>query len=488
MLEVVRPPETPELLSYLELGRDAGCSAEQLNRFAQAQVFLQERQMRASAAARSCDAEGGPIEIGYGGARGGGKSFWALAQVAADDCQRCPGLKVLFLRKVGKSNMEQLDDLRRKVLRNLKHVFVSHRGVLHFPNGSRIIAGHFQHESDIDAYLGLEYDVIAVEEATTLAERKYRDIKTCLRSSKPGWRPRMYLTTNPGGIGHAWFKRRFIDSWVRAGRANEEERGETRFIQALVDDNRWLNAEYRGTLERLTGWQKAAWRHGNWDLPLGQYFPNFREEMHVRREIDDTLIREWRAAMDYGFTHYTCVYLGGLDGDGNFYVVDCHRARQWLPQRHAAAIKEMIGRHVMRTPNGTRRLELGDLKRFVAGADVFSKQSDGTTVAQQYRQLGIRLTTAHMDRIQGWADIQQRLGCAPQGQDLGIPARLFIHERCAALIECLQVLQHDPHRPEDVLKVDCDEDGNGGDDDADAFRYLVASKGRQVYVRRLIGY
>ena len=37
----------------------------------------------------------------------------------------------------------------------------------------------------------------------------------------------------------------------------------------------------------------------------------------------------------------------------------------------------------------------------------------------------------------------------------------------------------DPHRPEDVLKVDCDEDG-GGDDAADALRYLVASKGRMV--------
>jgi hypothetical protein len=46
------------------------------------------------------------------------------------------------------------------------------------------------------------------------------------------------------------------------------------------------------------------------------------------------------------------------------------------------------------------------------------------------------------------------------------PARLFIHERCARLIECLPLLQHDPNRPEDVLKMDCDEDGLGGDDTA----------------------
>ena len=38
----------------------------------------------------------------------------------------------------------------------------------------------------------------------------------------------------------------------------------------------------------------------------------------------------------------------------------------------------------------------------------------------------------------------------------GVPPRLFIHERCARLIECLPSLQHDPNRPEVVLKVDAD--------------------------------
>jgi len=67
------------------------------------------------------------------------------------------------------------------------------------------------------------------------------------------------------------------------------------------------------------------------------------------------------------------------------------------------------------------------------------------------------------------------------------PPRLFIHERCARLIECLPSLQHDPNRPEDVLKVDADEDGNGGDDTADRFRYLVATKARTVAQRKLRG-
>ena len=64
---------------------------------------------------------------------------------------------------------------------------------------------------------------------------------------------------------------------------------------------------------------------------------------------------------------------------------------------------------------------------------------------------------------------------------------MYIHRRCGRLLECLPSLQHDPHRPEDVLKVDADEEGVGGDDAADALRYLVATKAREVRQRKLAG-
>ena len=158
-------------------------------------------------------------------------------------------------------------------------------------------------------------------------------------------------------------------------------------------------------------------------------------------------------------------------------MVDEHAERLWLPQRHAEAVKAMLGRHRIRN----RGLEISDLKRFVAGTDVFSKQSDGTTVAAQYGKLGISLKPANMDRVNGWAEILQRLGDA----DAGVRPTMFIHRRCARLLECLPSLQHDPNRPEDVLKVDADEEGIGGDDAADACRYLVATKGRELRLRKL---
>ncbi len=364
--------------------------------------------------------------------------------------------------------MEHFEDLRRRLFGGLKHDFSAYRGVLSFANGSRIIAGHFQAEKDIDAYLGLEYDVIGIEEATTLSSRKHQDISTCCRTSKGNWRPRIYSTTNPGGIGHAWYRTKFLVPFL------EHRETETRFVPARVADNRFNNPEYAKVLESLTGWQKRAWLDGDWDIAAGQFFTTFRREVHVLPDFDDTRAREWFAALDYGFTHYTVVLLGCTDCDGNTFIVDEHAERLWLPQRHAAGVRAMLMRH---------GLKVGDLKRFVAGADVFSKQSDGTTVAAQYVREGITLRPANMDRVNGWAEVLQGLG--DPGADI-VP-RLFVHQRCGRLAETLPALQHDPNRPEDVLKVDADEDGVGGDDAADALRYLVATRARTVSQRKLRG-
>jgi phage terminase large subunit len=85
--------------------------------------------------------------------------------------------------------------------------------------------------------------------------------------------------------------------------------------------------------------------------------------------------------------------------------------------------------------------------------------------------------------VNGWAEILQRFGDV----EADIRPSLFIHKRCGRLIETLPTLQHDPNRPEDVLKVDADEDGVGGDDSADCLRYLVATKSRTMAMRKLRG-
>jgi hypothetical protein len=88
-----------------------------------------------------------------------------------------------------------------------------------------------------------------------------------------------------------------------------------------------------------------------------------------------------------------------------------------------------------------------------------------------------------MDRVSGWSVIAQRLG----DPDNGINPTLFIHPRCRKLIACLPYLQHDLDRPGDVLKTNINEEGLGGDDLADALRYLVATPSNRIYERKLSG-
>ena len=126
---------------------------------------------------------------------------------------------------------------------------------------------------------------------------------------------------------------------------------------------------------------KRAWLEGDWDIAAGQFFTTFRREVHVVEDFDDSRAVEWFAALDFGFAHYTVVLLGCRDGDGNIFIVDEHAERLWLPQRHATAIKSMLARHKI----GERKMAVEDLKRFVAGADVFSRQSTGPRLRRNTR-------------------------------------------------------------------------------------------------------
>jgi len=340
--------------------------------------------------------------------------------------------------------------------------YVQTRSVLGLPNGSRILLGGFRNERDIDKYIGLEYDGIVIDDAHLVSAGKQQKIRGSLRTSKPDWRPRAYLSFNPGGIGHAYLKSTFVTPWRR------QSETDTRFIFSTPDDNAHINSGYLVYLDGLTGWLKQAWRYGDFDIAAGQFFTTWRYETHVVKPREPRGFWTFWAAMDYGFTHPTVVYLLAKDHDGNIHVIDEHWQRRWLVPDHAEAIKAMLAR------NG---LALDRLETFVAGGDVFNKSgASKTTPAQQYEEHDIQLTRANMDRPNGAARILEYLGDV----DRQIAPRLFVSDRCARLIECIPALQHDPNRPEDVFKADIDESGEGGDDAYDALRYGLMELDRLV--------
>jgi phage terminase large subunit len=434
--------------------------------------------------ARECDREDGPTEIGVGGSRGPGKSFALYAQVAIDDCLRHAGLKVLYLRKIGVEGKEQFRELRDKLLLNkVPHTYKESSGVIEFPNGSRIRVGGFKDERDVDKYLGMQYHIIVIEECTTLSATKYQALRDSNRSSDR-FRPRMYNSTNPGGIGHSWYRKTFVEPARKL-----DFTGKTRFIPATVDDNPLINKEYISNLEQNVGWRLRAYRYGDWDIAAGQYFTNFRYNIHVVEPTIYPVSWTWWGGYDHGFVHPAVFHLGAQDNEGNIYIADESVTIRGQVDRIAHDIACVLERNEIAevyTPASQpyKRVKDHRLRAIAAGSDIFARRANdgGKSVAENFRTLGLKMKAANMDRVNGWGEILKRLGDVEGGGDspskVMIEPTLFISKRCERLIETLPLLEHDPARPEDVLKVDADEEGQGGDDAADSARYLAMERVR----------
>lgn len=446
-----------EMEAYLLAARKAGLPADQIANFIRGRYVALPALLPFHRAARECDRQRGPVAVGMGGTRGPGKSHAALAQVALDDCQRAPGLKVLFLRKVQKSASEALEDLVRKIIA-IPHEYQSSTGRVLFPNGSRILMGGFRSEGDIDKYLGLEYDVICGEEATQLSEKKKLSIEGSLRTVRDDWRARVYWTTNPDGVGLAWFKSSFIIPF----RENRET--ETRFIPLDYHGNPFLHQEYLNYLDRLTGSLRKAWREGDWDAFAGMAFPNWRHDLHVVEpfEIPDHWIC-WRA-VDDGYTNPMCCLWFAYDpATGHKYIYRELYRTMLTTRQQARTICEMTGPDeqitaTMADPAMWGRKNLGGV---VASA------------ADEYAAEGVPLTKADNDRIQGKRRMDEQLAPTSDGQP-----GLMVFSSCVNFVRTLPLLVHDNINPEDV-------DTTGEDHAYDAGRYGLSymSRGREVQQR-----
>ena len=446
----------------------AGCPRDQVMNFWNAGYIPTPKQWEFHAAARQADIKGLADDIGIGGARGGAKTHGVFAQIALDDCVRVPESKWLYLRKVKKAARESLQDLCRKVLKTTNYRPNWQEGIIRLlDSGSTIIAGHFQNESDIDQYLGQEYDGVVIEEYTQLSDKKIELIHGSVRSSKPHWRPRKYNTTNPGGVGHGDFKKKFVLPY------REKRERYTRFIPMSYKDNSFFDEGYIRYLERLTGILGKMWRDGDWDTGAGQFFVHWNYGEHVipaQRWQYHRLPAHYPlwAGFDYGWSHPTSVHFFTAIGQ-DIYTIGEHGQSYWLPKQHAAQLGEMVERFG-RTLNQVE---------FYAGHDCFATRHTGRTIADDYAEEGIRMRPAIIDRVQGAAAMLSRLGNAAEGQ----PATWRILDTCPKLAEVMPGMQTNPAHPQDVLKVDAGEDGEGGDDPYDSARYGLMAAGGMIGVQ-----
>ena len=433
-----------------EEARSKGVEVEQLKSFLSHGYVPLPWQLDFHAAARKADKAGQAVEVGAGGARGPGKSHVVFAQITLDDCQRVEGLKALFLRQTGKSAEESFQDLIQHVLRE-KIDFTATKSVLQFENGSKVILGGFNDERDIDKYVGIEYDVMAVEELNQLTEIKIEKLKGSLRTSKEGWRPRLYASFNAGGIGHQFVKERFVLPW-REGR---EQR--TKFIPATYKDNPYLNAEYIDYLEGLQGDLGKAWREGEWDLFEGQYFSEWRYEKHT--VVPFKIPEHWKRfrAYDYGYDNPACCKWYALDGDGRVWV---YREKYWK-KGHRTDVDRQAA-EILRLSSD----EVYDYS--VADPSIFSPTGmvdkyGGQTISETFARYGIMWLPASNRRVDGWSLMHQYLRWDAEN----IPKIMYFNT-CLDSIRTIPTLVHDEINPEDL-------DTGGEDHAADVDRYYLAS-------------
>jgi hypothetical protein len=480
-LSKTQQAEFDAYMGILMAGKEAGCPQDQMDNFQKAGIVLQPKQLSFCAAARLCDIEGGPTGIMAGGGRGGSKTFALWAQLWCDDCQRFPGLKGLILRKVGKANKEQINDYRGRLLRGLEHNYRQQDGEILFANGSKVLVGNFKDEKDIDKYLGQEYDVICISESNQLTFTKKKFILTCLRTSKAGWRPRVYEDTNPGGVGMAENKKIYYEPWKK-----QCER-ETRYIHFTVHDNKFVNREYVEQLETLTGWQRKAWLFGDWEFAAGAFFTNFLPDIHVyprpinaaekakyivdgkaitipdQFDFQDKDFIRWFLAYDFGFAHNAAAVLCGETRGRITCFVDEYCESEQVISEQAENIKYMVKRH---------GLEWEDLDFAVAGKDCFNRNEDGKTIAQLFEAEGLFFEQADMDRINGWKRMHALFGDI----SANIQPKGYVHSRCVNLIDQIGKAQHSIKRPGDIEKFNASpETGEGGDDVLDSARFICAS-------------
>lgn len=364
--------------------------------------------------------------IAYGGARGGGKS-WALRRKLAGLCLRYPGIRCLLIRRT-------LGELRTN---HLLPMLAEYRGLvsyseyekrIYFPGGSAIWLGYCAADRDVLRYQGQEYDIIAVDEATQLSEYQFSIFKACLRGTGDYPR-RIYLTCNPGGVGHAWVRRLFIERDYREG----ERAADYAFIPATVYDNGVLlrsAPDYVRQLESLPPRMRDAWLFGRWDVFEGQFFPEFDPAKHVCAPSELPRAVQRFIALDYGFD-MLAVLLMGVAADGSL-SVEGELCRPGLTLSEAARCAAELAVR-------------GDAGYAVASPDLWNRRQDSGMSGFEIMQAiaGMPpMRPADDRRIPGWRVVREYLA--------GVDKKLRISSACPELIRCLPALLFDKNRPEDA--------------------------------------
>lgn len=425
------------------------------------------------------------FETLYGGARGGGKTDAGLIWLIKPAVLNNPRARALVIRK----NADDLSDWLDRAAYFYKSYGAKITGkpaVIRFPGGYKIRTGHLKDDQAYTKYQGQEFQRILIEELTQIpSESQYVKLIGSCRSTVDGVDPRIFCTTNPGGLGHGWVMNRFKTDHMDLYNVKyeaEDTKLTRMFIPAKVEDNPTLiekNPGYVAYLESIQATDPElykAWRWGRWDVFAGQFFREFDPRKHVIRPFNP----KWNdpkytfiGGLDWGRTDpFACLlsilFKVEVPGIRPFYRVITFKEYYGTDKSPREWTEEILRGLPMIDPKGDGKLvnALSKVSWIQADTQILAPQNDGSadiafSFGQAYQPFQHILKPASKERIGGWENLHSWLSMAPDG----LPYWL-ITEDCPNLIRTLPLLVYDENNKQDV-------DTDGEDHAPDAARYMM---------------
>ena len=397
------------------------------------------------------------IDVLYGGAAGGGKSYAMLVDPLRYAHRAAH--RALILRRSMPELRELIDKSRElypQAFQGCK--FREVEKLWNFPSGAKVEFGFLERDADVYRYQGQAYSWIGFDEITHLpTEFAWNYLASRLRTTDSEITPYLRCTANPGGVGAHWVKKRYL-SPAPPNESFEGADGLTRkFIPARLEDNPYLSKDgrYQQMLEALPDVQRRQLLEGNWDITEGAAFTEFDLNNHIVTPFDIPLGWERLKGIDYGYASESACIWGAVDPTDGTLIIYRELYQKNLTGVDLASV--------------ITRMEVQDPYSVQGVLDTSAWARTGTTgptVGETLQLAGHKLRRADKNRIQGKIQIHEYLKVQQSGRP-----RLQIFNTCPNLIRELQGLPLDKNNPEDV-------DTHAPDHAYDALRYLIMSRPR----------
>jgi len=418
----------------------------------------------------------GEFEVLFGGAAGPGKTDCLIMEAAR--YHNKSGYRALILRRT----FPQLQEIIDRCFKWYPKFGGDYRATEHrwyFPSGATIQLQHMQHENDKYNFQGKEFHFVGFDELTQFTETQYLYLHSRIRSTDPNIPIYVRATTNPGGIGHVWCKKRFIDIADPKQTYFDPDTGQTRcFIPATVYDNPTLidnDPLYIKRLEALPEIEKMRLLHGVWDIFEGQVFTELSQSIHGCEPFP--IPPEWEKVMvfDWGYSRPWCALWFAIDFDGIIYLYREHYGMvDDNPNKGKRQTNTEICREIHKTEMENVNFRIADPACWAPTKIKGSNQVLGPSFVEDAANEGLFFLKADNDRIRGKQQFHQRLMLdriidKSTGEVLEENPQFVAFNNCKRWWEEIEALREDQKNPEDV-------DTDQPDEGYDCTRYMFLSR------------